>query len=169
MYLILLMRSRRNEIFHSLSWKLVFWKKECFLNVGTHFSIYRMSNKYLFSFFLPQGCWMIIHREGVLWSFKMFRDKYTFNHWAVWLDIAGKKCIHRRYAFKYLLRVRKDRLMVILLLNNILRGSSPCHRIDFYHIGCTFHALLPLPLGFWLSSKGKKWETLSSIQILFYW
>lgn len=44
------------------------WKKEHFLNVATHFSIYRMSNEYLFffSFFLPQGCWMIIHRGAVL-------------------------------------------------------------------------------------------------------
>lgn len=38
--------------------------------------------------------------------------------------------------------------IVIILLNNILKGSPPFHRIDFYHVGCTFHALLPPPLEF---------------------
>lgn len=43
--------------------------------------------------------------------------------------------------------------MVILLLNYILRWSFPCHRIDFYHVGCAFHALLPFPMGFWLFKR----------------
>lgn len=31
--------------------------------------------------------------------------------------------------------------LVIVLLNKILRGSSPFHRIDFYHVGSAFYVL----------------------------